>query len=276
VERRQGRGIGGILPFIVGFLYVVVFSLLAVVAMVKTKFNSRLRVVLLSVTVLVFFFLESGHLITLIPKLIGSEGVRASLGEVGERHVEMYSTSLALVALAFLLGLTFIVGRAVCGYGCPVGAVQELLYDVPTGKSKRGKLILPTRVAFLIRLVMLGVIVGSFLVLGVDLIEEIAPYQLWQLELVFPGFFVIVGFFVASVFLYRPFCRLFCPFGAVASLVAKFSRFKLEKGESCVECGVCDKTCPTGEMTERYGECYLCGRCMTACKTDAIKCSNIG
>ena len=41
MERWQGRGIGRIQPFAVGLLYVIVFSILAVVAMVKTKFNNR-------------------------------------------------------------------------------------------------------------------------------------------------------------------------------------------------------------------------------------------
>jgi polyferredoxin len=231
---------------------------------------------LLGVTVLVFFFLDSGHLITLIPKLMGSEGVTAMAGEVGQRHVETYSQPLALLSLAVTLGLTFVAGRAVCGYGCPVGTVQELAYDIPIRSKGKGKVTLPTKATFSIRLVVLGIIVGLYLAFGFDLIQAIAPYQLWTLELVFPGVFVIAAFFVASIFTYRPFCRLFCPYGAVASPVAKFSRFKLEKAESCVNCGLCDKECPTGEISKRYGECYLCGRCLHACKVDAIKYPKIG
>jgi len=52
-------------------------------------------------------------LITLIPKLMGSEGLRAAAGEVGEQHVETYSTPLAVVGLAVTLGLTFVIGRAI-------------------------------------------------------------------------------------------------------------------------------------------------------------------
>ncbi len=210
-------------------------------------------------------------MITLIPRLIGSEGVTAAAGEVGEQHVATYSAPLAAVGLAVTLGLTFVMGRAVCGYGCPVGAVQELAYDVPTGSKGKGKLVLPTRTSFAIRLVALGAIVGLYLGFGVDIIQVISPYQLWTLDLIFPGLLVVLGFFAASLFIYRPFCRLFCPYGAVASIIARFSRLKLEKTSSCVNCGICDKQCPTGEIPERHGECYLCGRCVRACNLDAMK-----
>jgi len=136
VGRRSQDEIS-LVEFITGFTYVIGFSILAIVAMVKTKFNNRLRIILLSVTVLAFFFLQGGHLITLIPKLFGAEGIRAAAGEVGAGHVARYSLTLTMVALVLTLGLTFIIGRAVCGYGCPIGALQELLYDIPTGKKRK-------------------------------------------------------------------------------------------------------------------------------------------
>jgi len=258
-------------PFVVSFTYVLAFSTLAVIALVKTKFNNRLRIGFLTITVLAFFFLQGGHLIPLILRVLGSEGVRAVAGEVGRGHIATYSVPLAIVALVLTLALTFVLGRAVCGYVCPVGAVQELLYDVPTGKKGKGKLFLPTKVAFPIRLGALGLMIGLYLAFGIDLIQVIAPYQLWRFELVIPGLFVIIAFFAASPFVYRPFCRLFCPYGAVASLIAKFSRLKLEKVDTCTKCGLCDKKCPTGEINEKYGECYLCGRCIRTCNVNAIK-----
>lgn len=269
-----GRGSQGdvhLVEFITSFVYVLGFSIFAFVAMVKTKFNSRLRIVLLTVTVLAFFVLQGGHLIPLIPKLFGAEGVRAVAGEVGAGHVARYSFTLTVVALALTLGLTFIIGRAVCGYGCPVGALQELLYEVPTGKKGRNKVIVPTKITFWIRLGVLGLMITLILAFNLDLLNIIAPYQFWRLEIVIPGVFIISAFFIASIFVYRPFCRLFCPYGAIAAPVAKFSRFKLGKGELCTECRLCDMKCPTGEISERYGECYLCGRCLRICNADAVR-----
>lgn len=142
---------------------------------------------LLCISVLAFFFLKGGHLIPLILKLFGSEGVRAVAGEVGLQHIARFSLPLTIVALVLTLGLTFIIGRAVCGYGCPVGALQELLCDIPTERIGIRKLILPSRISFFIRLVVLFIIVGLYLALGLDLIQVIAPYQLWRIEIAVPG-----------------------------------------------------------------------------------------
>ena len=50
-------------------------------------------------------------------------------------------------------------------------------------------------------------------------------------------------FVVASIFLFRPFCRLFCPLGAWLSLVSRISPFRVRVGASCVTCGKCDDAC---------------------------------
>ena len=252
-----------------GLIYVIVFSVLAVVIMIKTKFDNWLRIVLLNAAVFAFFMLPAGHLIGLMPKL-GSVGVRGETGEVVSSQVVTYSFPLALLALILTLGLTFVVGRAVCSYGCPVGAVQELLYEVPTGKNGKNKLILPTKISFFIRLGALGLIIGLFLAFGLGLIQTTAPYQLWGFNFVIPVALIIGACIVASIFVYRPFCRLFCPYGALAALVAKFSKVKPEKGDSCMDCGLCNMKCPTGELSENYGECYLCGRCVHTCNVDAV------
>ncbi len=270
-QNRRRERIGGMGDFILGFLFVIAYSLLAVVMMVKTGFNRRLRITLLCISVVAFFFLKGGHLIPLIPKLLGSEGVRAAAGEVGLEHVARFSIPLTILALILTLGLTFLIGRGVCGYGCPVGALQELLYDIPTERRGIKKLILPPRLSFFIRLGALCMIVLLYLAFDLDLIQVIAPYQLWRIEVVVPGVAVMGAFFLASPFTYRPFCRLFCPYGAIAALIAKFSLLRLEKRDACTECNLCNRECPTGELEHNYGECYLCGRCYHACSIDALK-----
>ena len=250
---------------IIGLIYVMAFSVLAVVVMVKTKFNNLLRIGLLIATLLAFYMLPTGHLIGLMPKL-GSNGVMAETGDVGSGIVAMYTFPLALLTLILTLGLTLVVGRAVCSYGCPVGVVQELLYEVPTGRNGKNKLILPTKISVFIRLGVLGLIVVLFLAFGRGLIQitALSPF-------VIPVAFIIGVCIVASILVYRPFCRLFCPYGALAALVAKFSKVKSKKGDSCMECGLCDMKCPTGELSEKYGECYLCGRCVRTCNVDGVK-----
>jgi Fe-S-cluster-containing hydrogenase component 2 len=75
---------------------------------------------------------------------------------------------------------------------------------------------------------------------------------------------------IASTFIYRPFCRYICPFGAIASLVGRFSPFKIRRTDACLDCGICEKICPTLEAyrESNKGECYLCYRCIEFCKNE--------
>ena len=45
-------------------------------------------------------------------------------------------------------------------------------------------------------------------------------------------------------FLYRPVCRILCPFGVLFSLGAEFSLFRLRRTADCITCRKCEKTCP--------------------------------
>ncbi|KXA93942.1 hypothetical protein AKJ40_00185 [candidate division MSBL1 archaeon SCGC-AAA259M10] len=266
--QEQGPGVGSS-DFRVGLGYVLGVSIVAFAVMALTDFDNRIRVGLLFLTFFVFFFIKGGHLITLVPRLLGSEGVRAAAGEVDWRHFLRFSFPLAVAGLVLTLGATFFIGRALCGYGCPVGVFQELLYSVQDYREKARRFVLSTQWAFGVRLIVLGLIVVLYLGAGLDLVQVVSPYQLWRLEIAIPGIFVMIGFFVGAVFLYRLFCKLFCPFGALASLVAKFSILKIGKEESCTECGLCEKECPMQDC-EKYGECYLCGRCARICQRESI------
>jgi len=72
---------------------------------------------------------------------------------------------------------------------------------------------------------------------------------------------------VTSIFVYRPFCRYICPFGAIMSLLGRFSIIKIRRTDACLDCGLCEKICPTleGFQKSKKGECYLCYRCVDFC-----------
>jgi polyferredoxin len=67
--------------------------------------------------------------------------------------------------------------------------------------------------------------------------------------------------------LYRPFCRLVCPYGALLSLAAGKSLLRLHRTGACIDCKKCENACPTDEAKrgDAKAECYLCGRCKDVC-----------
>ena len=81
------------------------------------------------------------------------------------------------------------------------------------------------------------------------------------------GTAIFCGVLLVSTTLYRPFCRLVCPYGTLLSLAAGKSLFSLGRTGACIGCNQCVRVCPTDEAEpdDRKAECYLCGRCTGVC-----------
>ena len=87
---------------------------------------------------------------------------------------------------------------------------------------------------------------------------------------------------VLSVWYPRLYCRYFCPFAAVSSVISEYSFLKLSRSPvRCVgrtECGLCEKVCPKQirildepfEFFTGKGECNYCLKCKESCPYNAI------
>jgi polyferredoxin len=185
-----------------------------------------------------------------------------------------------LAGMTFLiLGISLIFSRIFCGYVCPLGAAQELMSMVrfkPTLDYDR-ELVKPRKmIRWILFIVFFILIITITFTLGVNIEYFINPLYgfliIWfptNLLLLIPLTLLIIVM-IASIFVYRPFCRYLCPFGAIASLVGRFSPFKIRRTEACLNCGICEKICPTleGYKDSKKGECYLCYRCIEFCKNE--------
>jgi ferredoxin-type protein NapH len=168
--------------------------------------------------------------------------------------------TIVILGLLFLLSLVF--GRIFCGSLCPLGALQELASLAPVPKLKpRIKTAL-----YAIRFVVLGIIIAAAYFLSVNVLGYLGVLDLFLLTFSL-GTAVMLTLLVISLFFYRPFCRILCPYGAILSLAGMASLFKLRRGPSCIECGKCEFACPVDEAKrgDLRGECYLCGRCTEVC-----------
>jgi polyferredoxin len=168
----------------------------------------------------------------------------------------------AFLILGLLLLLTLVFGRIFCGSICPLGALQELASLAPVPKAKpRVKSAL-----YAGRFIVLGVIIVAALFLSVSVLAYLGVMDLFLLSFTL-GSLAMLTLLVISLFFYRPFCRILCPFGALLSLAGLASRFKIRRNPSCTECGKCEFACPADEAKREdlKGECYLCGRCVEIC-----------
>ena len=183
-----------------------------------------------------------------------------------------------------LLLTTFLFGRIFCSYACPLGAIQELMskFQFKSNlKAQKNKKILSlsSKTAFYIRIGYFIVFIGAGVIWGLAALQYLNPFIGFQIFKK-PGFplvgvpAILIGIIIiTSIFVYRPWCRLFCPFGALADLTSRFSLFKLRRTEDCTDCKLCEKICPTqeAERDSAKGECYLCNRCVDICPHAALE-----
>jgi polyferredoxin len=183
------------------------------------------------------------------------------LGGIVNAVTGISAPTSGVVIICTVIAVTLIVGRTFCGTICPVGSLQELAYAVPVRKiTVRHKEVLEW-----VRLAVFVATVIAALSL-IDLMAFTGLYDLFSLTLS-RSLLVAAGIVLLSAFLYRPVCRILCPFGVLFSLGAEFSLFRLRRTETCISCKKCEKICPaaTAGKDDSKRECYLCGRCTDAC-----------
>ena len=198
--------------------------------------------------------------------------------------------------LGFLLlfGLTF--GRWICGWLCPFGWVQDLVYRIPFFKKFRTFRF--ERYLRYLKYAVLGI-----LVIGLPLLSAFSGVLVpWFCKLLCPsgtlfggipltladsklaaqtGFLfwwkigVLLALFLLSLLISRPFCRYLCPLGAIYGLFNRIALVHLDYApKQCVTCGKCETVCPMGidpKTQFRSAECIRCGRCARACPKESLK-----
>ncbi len=204
--------------------------------------------------------------------------------------------SFPFYVCGFLLLFGVILGRAVCGFLCPFGLIQELIYKIPFPHKRKGLPGDKYLKFFKYVILLLFVIILPVFALGEYGIGEpwfckyICPAGTLEgglpLILSNPSLKAVVGVLFANkliiliailllcLVVYRPFCKYFCPLGAIYSLFNKiaFVRMKTDKGK-CISCGKCESVCKMGVnpmLSPNSTECIRCGECMKNCPTHAI------
>ncbi len=164
-----------------------------------------------------------------------------------------------VVGLLVFFGALF--GRAVCGFLCPMGWIQELLDLVPTRKLNRFRLdkplrklkyiilaaalILPffvARTPFFCKYVCPSGTTAALFLAAADKTVRGLLGSLFSWKLA-----VLIAIVLGSLFIWRPFCKYLCPLGA---LYGCFNRFALYRGSvdesACIRCGRCAAACRMG------------------------------
>ena len=245
------------IPQVVGMIYAIAALLIILYLIRKDKLSKNLRCLFLLVTALVGFIVFA--------PMFPNQFQLIVLRDTGQLGAPI---ALAIVGLTLFIVLALLFGRIFCGYLCPIGAVQELVYHIPSKKVKikNKKMTILFRAAFFF----------AFIVIAIFFSQGVLSYfglkEFFYLDYMSPFFYVFLFLTISSIFVYRPFCRFFCPYGLLLSLASIKSMFRLRRTDACIECGKCERACPTNEASrmDLKQECYMCNRCVDACPVNAI------
>ncbi len=242
------------LPLVVGPLYMLITVAIVAVLFWKKSMSKRSAMVVLSGSVVVAGFLQWGFLDTTI-----------YLHQVLYGIVNSGINSTQAFKVVLILASSLVLGRLFCGYICPLGAAQELVSKLVKKQAHIDvKLSESIRAVFFVAFILIGI--------GIASIVHFNPFSLVSPWLGTFKLLVLIIVVAVSVFVYRPWCTLLCPFGFLMNLTSRFSIFKLKLNKNCIDCAACTKKCPTSQAHKgsKMAECYWCGRCLNACKKDAI------
>lgn len=225
------------------------------------------------------------------PGALGSCPIGALQAVIASRNF-----SISYYLIGFFLAVGAILGRFVCGWLCPFGLVQDLLYKIPFGRR-----ITAVRGDRYLRFLKYGILLVFVILLPMfvlDIVGQGEPWFCkwicpsgtlmagWPLVLLNEGIRQAVGFLFAwksmilvililfSIILYRPFCRYLCPLGAIYGLFnpIAFYRYRVDE-RKCTNCGDCQSVCKMNICVTKKPnsmECIRCGECITACRQNAI------
>ncbi len=250
----------------------IAFLIIVLRLMLRGSVSPASRKILLAVAVGVF-----GIALGSDPSPMGT--VKDAIVLWGTQHVIFPPR---LVALGVFLLMVVFANKFICSWGCQFGALQDLVLRLNRNSKDTGGVIgqwkppfaltNTVRAAFFIAIVVFAIALTRDIVSPIDPFVIFKPAKLGATGAGFVGLML-----VASLFMYRPWCHFFCPFGLVGWVFERFSVHKIKVNYStCVACEACAKACPSTVMDailkqdKAVPDCFSCGTCQGVCPTKSI------
>jgi polyferredoxin len=202
-------------------------------------------------------------------------------------HTLKATSVLAIALLISVLGLSILVGRAFCGWVCPVGTVQDLLTRLARrlsgGKKNRRRgikskarfpLQVPPKIDHWLRylkyFVLLGILIASTMTIYPPLYHFCVVRAIFSFHPTLLLMSMLVIFIVTSMLVQRFWCKYLCPLGALIAITNKFAPIRIViNKDNCTACHRCEAECPVDIVpipeNMRSLECVQCLECLETC-----------
>ncbi len=192
------------------------------------------------------------------------------------------------IAIGTVLLVGLLLGKLLCGWVCPFGFLQDLLYKIPTRKF-----ILPRwtgNIKYLVLIIMVFLLpffLGEETMYSFCRICPASALQVTLPNMISSGFqaaplatvvklSVLVVVLLIVIFSSRAFCKVLCLIGALLAPLNFLSFWTVKlPTDNCVPCQKCDKACPAdnspskrisaGKAPNRSLDCVVCHECRSVC-----------
>ena len=180
------------------------------------------------------------------------KGCICAIGSIQNVVLAMFDPGYALPLAALLFFLIPLItalfaGRTFCAGVCPLGAIQDLVVFKPIELPRWVQKVLGLiPYLYLSLAVLFAATKSEFLICRYDPFVGFFRFDGTFQMLLLGGLFLLVGVFVA-----RPYCRFFCPYGVLLGWMSSFSKRHLSITPSdCIQCKLCANACPFGAIEE--------------------------
>ncbi len=241
-----------------------IFSFIGLIFYLLRLKNFRRPLLFLSIIILGFYLGNSLDPISAIFNLIPKTN---------------FTFSGALIILAIMVILSLFLGRFYCGWICPLGAIQELIY--PKTKIKISSA--PDSVLKYLKYLILVVFLYIAWRTGNNLWDHYGPLKvLVHFNGTELAIFFLLLTMIVSLLIERPICRYICPLGAIFALTSRLAILKMRADAgTCMVCGKCTSgDCPMNGIEAintitdlpkvDNSECICCLRCQDFCQREAL------
>jgi polyferredoxin len=204
---------------------------------------------------------------------------------VGQHFMTLHK--IPYILIGYLSGIGILFGSMACGWLCPFGFLQDLLYRIRSLTIRIPRQLSVLRYFVLLFLVILIPIVTQKTwfskLCPMGTLQAALPWSAWNpvvpvynepvvateaLGFLFTAKIVIaVLILLMAVVAKRPFCRTLCPLGAVFGFFNKFSLVRLKvDATNCSGCNKCAADCPVDLNVSEHTNAPTCVRCLRCLK----------
>ena len=185
-----------------------------------------------------------------------------------------------LIFMGSTIGFTLLLGRAICGFLCPMGLIQDIMDKIRQKTKVEGIAMNEkmygalTPIKWCMVLIFVGLCFAGGNFCNFCPAVAVSPILAGISTSLYVSGFLMILVLMGGFFKRRLFCTV-CPLGYLMGLFHKISLFRIKKDcQACTECGACYEACPMGIKiiyTERGkadvtdANCIMCGECVRCC-----------